>query len=397
MGRFKIFLLGLQHVFVMAGATILVPMLTGLPVSLALFTSGLGTLIFHIITKRKVPVYLGSSFAYIGGIIVAVGAYYASSGDMSVALAYATGGIMVAGLVKIVFGFFIKFIGANHVLKLFPTYLYGTMILLIGLILAPTAITMASTNWLLAIVAMGIVIFISLFTKGFISTFPILLGLFVTYIIAILTSSVDIAHMFTGVKIFSLPPFILPRFGWFAISAIVPAAFVATVEHIGDIYAVGAIVRKDFTKDPGLHRTLIGDGLATSVAGFLGGPANTTYSENTGVLALTKQYNPLIMEVAAVIAIIISFIPAVDIFLSSIPPAIMGGVSILLFGFIASIGIKSMVHNRVILGTKEIIVMAVMLCLSIGGATLTTGNFMLSGLGLSAIVGIILNLILVKK
>jgi len=234
---------------------------------------------------------------------------------------------------------------------------------------------MASTNWLLAIIAMGIVVFISLFTKGFISTFPILLGLFITYLIAILTGYVNLANMFDGVSLLDLPPFILPRFGWFAISAIVPAAFVATVEHIGDIYAVGEIVGEDFIKDPGLHRTLVGDGLATSIAGFLGGPANTTYSENTGVLALTKQYNPLIMEIAAIIAIVISFVPMVDVFLSSIPQAIMGGVSILLFGFISSIGIKSMINNKVVLGTKEIIVMSVMLCLAIGGATVSVGNF----------------------
>jgi len=300
----------------------------------------------------------------------------------------------VAGLVKIGFGILAKVIGVQKVLKLFPAYLYGTMIILIGLILAPVAIDMASSNWLLAIGTIGIFMLVALLARGFLATFPVLIAMFGAYIVALAFGLVNIQF---PEQFMALPPFVLPRFGWFAISTLVPAALVAAVEHIGDVFAVSEIVGKDFSRDPGLHRTMMGDGLATSIAGFLGGPANTTYSENTGVLAITKQFNPLIMEIAAGVAIVLSFFPQVGAFISAMPSAIMGGVSIVLFGSIASVGMKSLIKNRVSVNKKQLIIMSVMLVSGIGGASITIGSFNLSGLGLAAVVGVGLNLLIKDK
>ncbi len=399
--NWKKLLLGLQHVFTMFGATVLVPYLTGIPVSVALFTSGVGTLVFHFLTKFKVPVYLGSSFAYISPII-SVTSYYAANGNPTDALAYATGGIVVAGLVKIIFGLIIGWVGVKKVEKLFPPVITGTMITLIGLSLAKTVVDMASSNWALAILVIATIVVVKLYTKGFLNLLPILIGISAGYAISLLTGMVDFSSLaggkgLTGVGWIGLPAFFLPKFSWYSISVIVPAALVAAVEHIGDIYAVSMVTGKPFYDNPGMNRSMMGDGFATSIAGIFGGPANTTYSENTGVLALTGVYDPSIMRIAAVIAIILSFVPKVEAIIRTIPSAVMGGASIILFGMIATTGVRTLVENQVKMNNKNILIVSLMLIPALGGAVLQFGNFSLQGLGLSAIIGILGNLLLRNK
>ncbi len=387
--QWKRLLLGIQHLFTMFGATILVPYLTGIPVSVALFTSGVGTLIFHVVTKGKVPVYLGSSFAFIAPII-SVTSYYAAQGEQALALGYATGGIMIAGLVYIAFSFLIYKVGIEKVTKVFNPLISGTMIMLIGLILAPVAIGMASSNWALALVAIVTMVVVKMLLKGFVSMLPVLIGIFVGYIVAAIAGQVTIEPA----AWISWPAFYLPRFSWYALSIIVPAAIAPAIEHIGDVYAVSMVTGKKFYDDPGMHRTLLGDGIATSFAGFLGGPANTTYSENTGVLAFTGVFDPWVMRIAAIGAIILSFVPAVESFIASIPQSVMGGVSIILFGMIASIGARTLIQNKVQMNNKNVIIMSLMLVSGLGGASITAGNFSLEGLGLAAIIGIVCQLII---
>jgi len=381
----KLVVLGIQHCFVMFGATTLVPILTGIPVSVALFTAGLGTLIFHFITGGKVPVFLGSSFAFIAPII-AVTSYHADSANP---LAYATGGLLLAGLVYMLMSFVVKKIGVEKVGKVFTPVVTGSMIMLIGLMLAPVAIDMASSNWMLAIVALVTAIIVKMYTKGFISMLPVLAGIGVGYLVGIITGNVSVE--FSGVL--AMPEFFLPKFSLFAISAIVPAAIAPCIEHFGDIYAISNVVDKPFYKEPGMHKTLLGDGIATSIAGLLGGPANTTYSENTGALAFTGVYNPMVMRIAAICAIVMSFVPAVGAVVSSIPLGVIGGISILLFGMIAAVGAKTWVTHKVDFSAKNIIIVAVMMVLGLGGANIQMGNFSLQGLGLAAVVGIILQYI----
>jgi len=385
----------------MFGATVLVPYLTGIPVSVALFTSGVGTLVFHLLTKFKVPVYLGSSFAYISPII-SVTSYYASNGNTADAIAYATGGIMIAGLVKIIFGLIIGWIGVKKVEKLFPPVITGTMIMLIGLSLASTVVDMSSSNWGLALLVIATIVAVKLYTKGFLNLLPILIGISVGYVVSLITGIVDFSSLadgkgLAGVEWLGMPAFFLPKFSWYSISVIVPAALVAAVEHIGDIYAVSMVTDKKFYDDPGMNRSMMGDGFATSIAGLFGGPANTTYSENTGVLALTGIHDPVIMRIAAVFAIILSFIPKVEAIIRTIPSAVMGGASIILFGLIATTGIRTLVENQVKMNNKNILIMSLMLIPALGGAALQFGNFSLQGLGLSAIIGILCNIILKNK
>ncbi len=385
----KTIVFGVQHLLTMFSATVLVPVLLGIPISVSLFTSGLGTLIFHIITKRKVPIYLGSSFAFVAPFI-AVSSYYSGQEN---ALAYATGGVVMAGLVYLLFSFIIYKIGYDKIRKLFPSYITGTIILLIGLILASTAVSMASDCWWLSIVTLTSILMIRIYGKGMVAQLPIFIGLSIGYILAFIFGKVDLS--FTG--FIDLPEFFLPKFSLYAFSIMVPAAIAPALEHIGDIFAVSNVVGKDFTKEPGLHKTLLGDGIATSVAGLFGGAANTTYSENTGVLAITKVFNPLIMEVAAVMAIILSFFTPITNIIMSIPKSVMGGACLVLFGMISTTGLQTIFKDSKELNVKQILITSVMLIISVGGAQITLGNFSLQGIGLAALVGIILNSILIYK
>ncbi|MCP4216878.1 MAG: uracil-xanthine permease [bacterium] len=394
-------IMGIQHTFVMFGATILVPLLTGLDIGVALFASGVGTLLFHIITQFKVPVYLGSSFAFIPPIIAVT---------KSASLPEALGGILMAGLVYTFVAVLFRFIDISILHKLLPPHVTGPMIVLIGLILAPVAVKNANGSfseqlvkqigsngcWGVALFTFASAVFIKLYfdkpgTK-LISMLPVLLALGASYLFAAVIGITD----FTNIKEaawFGLPNFSMPVFNLQAISITVPVALVTIVEHFGDVLAIGNVVGKDFIKSPGIHRTLIGDGLATTLSAAIGGPANTTYSENTGAVVLTGNYNPVIMRIAAVFAIFLSFIPKFTAIISTIPTPVIGGISILLFGMISSIGIKNMVDNKVdFTDAKILITSAAMLVLGLGGAQFSLGRFQLSGLGLAAIVGVLLNL-----
>ncbi|HPG86419.1 MAG TPA: uracil-xanthine permease family protein [Spirochaetales bacterium] len=398
--------MGLQHTFVMFGATVLVPILTGLDVGVTLFAAGIGTWLFHIVTKFKVPVFLGSSFAFIPGI-AAVGA--------SQGLPYALGGIVVAGLLYVVVAIIFKFVSYDNLHKILPPQVTGPMIILIGLILAPTAIASANgTNspaiaeaigvngcWLVALFTFAVGIFVKVafpkFGWKFMSNLPVLIALVTGYLLAIIIGIVDFSSVKEAAWI-GIPKFTLPKFSVEAITIMLPIAIVTMVEHFGDVLAIGNVVGKDFIKDPGIHRTLIGDGLATSLSALIGGPANTTYSENTGAVALTGVKNPIVMRIAACFAIVLAMIPKFTALIGTIPGPVIGGISILLFGMISSIGIKNMVDARLNLGnSKLLIITATMLVLGLGGATFAVGNVELSGLGLAAIFGIVLNLILRPK
>ncbi|HCJ57099.1 uracil-xanthine permease family protein [Lutispora sp.] len=383
---YKLIILGLQHTFTMFGATVLVPILTGLNISVALFTAGIGTWFFHFVTKMKVPVFLGSSFAYIAPIIL-VSQQYGG-------IAYATGGLVIAGLMYLLLAVAVYFVGPKLIYSFFPPIVTGPIIMVIGLNLAPTAVNMAKDNWLLAGICLATVIAVSLFAKGFLKVLPVLCGLIVGYISAIAMGLVDFTPVAQAAW-FGLPPFILPKFSGAAISIVAPVAIASMVEHIGDVLAVSATVGEDFVSDPGLHRTLLGDGVATSLAAMLGGPANTTYSENTGVLALTKVFDPWVMRIAACFAIVLSMIPKLGAIISTIPGPVIGGISIVLFGMIASIGVRTVVENKVDFSlNRNLMIGAVILVLGIGGAVFDFKIFQLAGMALGAIVGIILNKIL---
>ncbi|MDP8226769.1 MAG: uracil-xanthine permease family protein [Candidatus Celaenobacter polaris] len=401
----KNFIIGFQQMFVMFGATVLVPLLTGLDVGVTLFTAGIGTLLFHIVTKFEVPVFLGSSFAFIPGIIAVS---TAKGGSLPEAL----GGIVIAGLVYIVVAIIFKYISVRTLHKILPPFVTGPMIILIGLILAPVAISNANgTNsasivekigvngcWFIAMFTFAVAVFVKVFFEKvgqkFLSMLPVLFALISGYLLATVLGIVDYTSI-NEAAWFGLPKFSLPEFSIRSISIIVPIAIVTIVEHFGDILAIGNVVGKDFFKNPGIHRTLLGDGLATSLSAMIGGPANTTYSENTGAVALTGNFNPIIMRIAAVCAISLSFIPKFTSIITTIPGPVIGGISILLFGMISSIGIKNMVDHKVDLTNPKILMIsAAMLVLGLGGAKISFGNFELEGLGLAAIVGVLLNVIL---
>ena len=397
----KVILLGMQHTFAMFGATVLVPLLTGLSVSTTLLMAGLGTLLFHAITKRKVPAFLGSSFAFLGGY-AAVAPLIDGQPNVEM-LPYASGGVLVAGLVYVVLAALIKLFGVKKVMRFFPPVVTGPIIISIGLILAPSAISNCQQNWILALIALGVIIICNIWGKGMIKIIPIMLGIVVSYVFAIIMGEVDFASIATA-KIWEFPvhPASFAKFDISAIITIVPIALATMMEHIGDISAIGATTGKNYIASPGLHRTLIGDGLATSLSALFGGPANTTYGENTGVLALTKVYDPIVMEIAAVFAIILSFFPIVANLISSIPAAIIGGVSLILYGMISAIGIRNVVENHIdFTQSRNLIIAAVILVSALGlngiggisfavaGTTIT-----LSGLAVAAISGILLNAIL---
>lgn len=389
--------LALQHLIAMFGATVLVPILTGLNPSIALFSAGLGTLIFHLCTKGIVPVFLGSSFAFIPVILTVKELY---NGD----LAYAQGGMAVAGLIYVIISLLIKKIGVERIQKYLPPQVVGPMIIVIGMNLLPVAFGMASGNFLIAGITLGTALLVNFKGKGFFKQLSILTAVIVGYVIAWKFGMVD-SSIIKESPLFALPPFSLPKFDLGAISIIAPVVLAVFMEHIGDITTNGQVVGKNFIEDPGLNRTLLGDGLATVAASLIGGPANTTYGENTGVLAITKNYDPSILRLAAVFAIALGFISKVGAFLSSIPTPVMGGISIMLFSMISLIGVKTIKNNKVEFNAKNIIVMTTMLVLGLGsgiiekkfGITIgipVTETVKITGLSFAALVGVLLNAIL---
>ena len=406
LGTPRMLVLGLQHMFAMFGATVLVPILVqryGLPLSIqtTLLFAGLGTLLFHVCTKFKVPAFLGSSFAYLGGFstVATMPAYEGL--DPETKLAYALGGIVIAGLLYLVLALLFKVLGAKKVMRYFPPIVTGPMIIMIGLNLSGSAINNASTCWWLALVAMAIIVVANIWGKGMVKIIPILLGVVGSYIVAVIAGQVD----FSGVSeasFLGFQQFVIAKFDVSAILVMAPIAIAAMMEHIGDISAISSTTGKNFIEDPGLHRTLVGDGLATAFAGFFGGPANTTYGENTGVLALSKVYDPRVVRLAAIYAIILSFSPKFDALVNSIPAAIVGGVSFILYGMISAVGVRNIVENQVDLTkSRNLIIAAVMFVSglgfsSVGGITFTVGGaaVTLSGLAIAALCGVILNAIL---
>ncbi len=392
--KVKRYVLALQHLIAMFGATVLVPMVTGLNPSVALFSAGIGTLIFHLCTKGKVPVFLGSSFAFIPGILAVKQAY---NGD----LAYAQGGMAVAGLVYVGVSFLIKKIGMDKIKAILPDHVVGPMIMVIGLNLIPVAIDMSSNNFIIAAITLGIALTITFTAKGFLKQVAILIAVTVGYFISFQMGLIDTA-VIKEAPVFAIPAFSLPKFDGAAIMIIVPAVLAVFMEHIGDITTNGKVCGQNFIEDPGLNRTLLGDGLATAVASLIGGPANTTYGENTGVLALTKNYDPSILRITAVFAIMLGFIAKFGGVLRTIPTPVMGGISLMLFSMIALIGVKTIKDNKVKFNATNIFIMATILIIGIGGpyiekATGITVGIPLSetvkinGLSFAAIVGITLN------
>ena len=420
LGKGKMFLLGFQHMFAMFGATVLVPLLTGLDVQTTLLMAGLGTILFHIFTKLQVPAFLGSSFAFLGGYTTVSGAF----GDFGVKdsahmLPYACLGVACAGLLYLVLALLIKLVGVKKVMKFFPPVVTGPIIIAIGLCLAPSALNNCATCWPLAVVALVIVILFNIWGRGMAKIIPILLGVVGAYLFALIfgnglgllgeAGQVDVKAIADAAWI-GLPVHMdetIFAIDWnnssaiiFAITTMVPIAIATMMEHVGDMSAISATVGKNYIEDPGLHRTLLGDGLATAFAGFIGGPANTTYGENTGVLELSRVYDPRVIRIAAVFAALLSFVPKFSAVISTMPASIIGGVSFMLYGMISAIGVRNVVENRVDLTKSRNLIIAgvIFVCglgfsdgltFKIGGATIT-----LTALAVAAIAGILLNAIL---
>ena len=388
----KMLVLGVQHTFAMFGATVLVPILTGISVSTALLFAGIGTLLFHLLTKGKVPAFLGSSFAFLGGY--AAVAPLGADGTPSEMLPYAAGGIVVSGLIYVILSALIKVFGVRKIMRFFPPVVTGPIIISIGLILAPSAITNCQSNWLLAFIALAVIVVCNIWGKGMVKILPILIGIVVSYIAALFMGEVDFTAIqqadWFGLAIHT------GSMAKFSVSACITIAPIA-------LATISATCERPYLSDPGLHRTLLGDGLATSLAGFFGAPANTTYGENTGVLALTKVYDPRVMRIAACFAILLSFFPKIGAAIQTVPSAIIGGISFVLYGMISSVGVRNVVENQVdFTKSRNLIIAAVILVSalgfnSVGGITVPLGasySFTLSGLAIAAIVGILLNAIL---
>lgn len=384
----KRIVIGIQFLFVAFGATVLVPLLIDIDPAVALFTAGVGTLIFHLITKGKVPVFLGSSFAFIAPIVAATKLYgYAGT----------LGGIIAVGIVYMGVSAIIKLWGLRVIEKIFPPVVVGPVIMIIGLSLASVGVNMAKTNWIIALSVLATAILIVIYGKGLISLIPIFVGIVVGYLISLLLGIVDFSQV-NSAAWFSLPNFTKPEFNWGAILYMIPVAVAPIIEHIGDMYAIGGVANKKFVKNPGLHRTILGDGVATAIAGFLGGPPNTTYSEVTGAVALTKITDPRILRISAVVAIVFSLIGKISALLKTIPQAVLGGIMLLLFGMIASVGIKTLIEAKTDFSkTRNQVIVSIILTIGIGGAQISYENFSLAGIGLASIVGVILNLLLPKK
>ena len=415
----KMLVLGLQHMFAMFGATILVPILVnsyfngeGLSVQVTLFFAGIGTLFFHLCTKLKVPAFLGSSFAFLGGFATVAELDTGIFANMSYGekLPYATGGIVIAGLMYLILALIIKLVGVKRVMRFLPPVVTGPIIICIGLSLAPSAINNCSSNWLLAFIALATVIIFNIWGKGMFKIIPILMGVVISYIIAIIMNAVGFTNAdgsailnFSNVASASfvgLPPFILCKFDITAILVMAPIAIATMMEHIGDISAISATTDNNFIEDPGLHRTLIGDGLATSISALFGGPANTTYGENTGVLELSHVHDPRVIRIAACFAIVLSFIPKMSEVIGSLPSAIIGGISFVLYGMISAIGVRNVVENKVdFTKSRNLIIAAVILVCGLGfssGLTFTIGgtSITLTALAIAALAGVILNAII---
>ena len=415
----KMLILGLQHMFAMFGATVLVPILVqsyGLPLSIqtTLFFAGIGTLFFHVCTKMRVPAFLGSSFAFLGGF-AAMGAMdsgmYAAM-EPAEKLQYACGGIVVAGLLYVVLAAIIKAVGVHRVMHYLPPVVTGPIIILIGLNLAPSAVSNASSCWWLALVSIAVIVVANIWGKGMIKIIPILLGVVIPYIVALVFrmvdfSGLDVQGLFGGTTpLLGFQPFVtdfsgsVAKFDVSAILVMAPIAIASMMEHIGDMSAISATVGENFIEDPGLHRTLIGDGIATSLSAMFGGPANTTYGENTGVLVLSRVHDPKVIRLAALYAIILSFSPAFAYLVNTIPAAIIGGVSFILYGMISAIGVRNVVENQVdFTNSRNLIIAAVILVCGLGftgGLTFTVGgaSITLTSLAIAAIAGIVLNAIL---
>ncbi len=417
----KMLVLGLQHMFAMFGATVLVPILVsgyGLPLSIqtTLLFAGLGTLLFHLCTKFKVPAFLGSSFAFLGGFEAVArldaGKFASMTGEEK--LPYAMGGVVVAGLLYLVLALLFKLVGAKKVMRFFPPIVTGPMIILIGLNLSGSAVSNASTCWWLALVAMAIIVAANIWGKGMVKIIPILLGVVGAYVVALIANAfgataVDAAGNVVPLISFSnvssaslvgLQKFAIAKFDITSILVMAPIAIASMMEHIGDISAISATCQRNYIADPGLHRTLLGDGLATALAGMFGGPANTTYGENTGVLALSRVYDPKVIRLAAVYAVILSFSPKFDALVNSIPTAIIGGVSFILYGMISAVGVRNVVENKVDLTkSRNLIIAAVIFVCGLGfsgGVSFQVGNatVTLTSLAIAALAGVLLNAIL---
>lgn len=422
----KMLILGIQHMFAMFGATILVPILVagyfqtacnepltrGLTVSVTLFCAGVGTLIFHVCSKLKVPAFLGSSFAFLGGFYTVANldsGMYAGMGANEKA-AYACGGIVVAGVLYLVAALIFKLVGVNRVMRFLPPVVTGPIIICIGLSLASSAISNASTNWLLAIVALAVIIVFNIWGKGMFKIIPILMGVVISYVFALILNAFGVTNPdgsailnFASISYSSwigIPQFQLCKFDITSILVMAPIAIATMMEHVGDMSAISATVEQNFIADPGLHRTLMGDGLATAFAGLVGGPANTTYGENTGVLELSKVYDPRVIRIAAGLAIVLSFIPKFSAVISTMPAAIIGGVSFMLYGMISAIGVRNVVENKVDLTkSRNLIIAGVIFVCGLGfsnGLTFTIAgtHITLTALAIAAIAGIVLNAVL---
>lgn len=414
LGKPKMLVLGLQHMFAMFGATVLVPAITGLPVSTTLLFAGLGTLLFHLLTKMKVPAFLGSSFAFIGGYlsIVEMGKSYDLTASQS--LPYACIGVACAGFLYFVLAGLFKAFGAKKVMKFFPPVVTGPIIICIGLILSGSAIGNCQSNWWIALAAIVPIIICNIWGRGMIKIVPILIGVLVSYVLAACFGLVDFSAVkdaaWIGLPIYkdSTAIAIADTRNWemltTAIITIMPIALATMIEHIGDMCAISSTTGKNYLQDPGLHRTLMGDGLATAIASLFGAPANTTYGENTGVLNLTKVYDPRVIRIAAIFAILFSFCPKFAAVVSAMPAATIGGVSLILYGMISAVGVRNVVENNVdFSSSRNVIIAAIILVLGIGinygveGGSIDLGFTKLSALAIAALVGIILNAILPGK
>lgn len=384
MNKVKEYILSVQHLFAMFGATVLVPLLVGINPCIAIMTAGIGTLIFQLCTKGKVPVFLGSSFAFISPIIAIMSMY----NDY----AYVQGGIIAVGVVYAVMSLIIKKIGSEKIMNLLPPHIVGAMIIIIGLSLVPSALTNISTNTVIALATLGISLVITIFGKGFLKQCGILIAVIGGYLLSLAMGVVDTA-IITSADLFFLPTLTSPKFSINALMIIVPVSICTMCEHIGDIVTNGTVVGKNFVKDPGLNRTMLGDGLATLVAGLLGSVPNTSYGENTSVLAITKNYNPKILKRTAIMAIILSLIGVFGALIQSVPACVIGGISLQLYIMIAWVGFKNIKDNKSYKSIKNLVIIILMLVIGLGGFTLTIGSVTLSSLALSAIIGITINYI----
>ena len=378
---------GVQFMFVAFGSTVLVPLLTGLDPAVALLAAGLGTLLFHAVTGGKVPIYLGSSFAFIAPIIKATELF--GLGGMFC-------GLVSVGLVYMLMSLLVKTFGIDLIKKLFPPVVIGPVIILIGLSLAGAGVNMAQENWILAIVSLAVAVAASIWGKGMVKLIPVVFGALAGYVVALIFFRDTMDFSVVGnASWFAFPKLAKMSFSWQAILFMAPVAIAPIIEHVGDMYAIGSIAGKDFVKDPGLHRTMLGDGLSCVLAAFLGRAPITTYSEVTGAVSLTKVTDPSVLRIAAVSAVVLSVIGKVGAVIQTIPSAVLGGIMLLLFGSIASVGISNMIQAKIDMGsTRNLIIVSLILTIGIGGAIISVGSFTLSGIGLASLVGVILNLIL---